>query len=235
MSSVQTKAQPRRDGYVTLLAVSFALGLAVLGAAVAASARAYIRAATVHERGLLDRMAMESAVAEFLGQIAAGRPYRMTATNAPTTIGARTVLLEFSSPLGKADPGMDDAAAIRVALRSVDLGPPAEPGPLAEAGSLTTLSRRLGLDAAAEDCLRRVATYGRAPATRTDVSTPDAAADRTVRPGDQLDVRAAVAGRSEGRVLWTRVRFQGDASGRWLVHDYRPLSITKPSSCRSVD
>lgn len=180
-------------------------------------------------------MAVESAIADHLGQVAAGRPYRLTATRMQTTIGARPLNLEFSSPLAKVDPAMDSAAAVREALQSAGLTSPSEIGPLGGTGTLAGLSKRLGLDAASEDCLRRVVTYGRAPAARTDVSIRDAAGSRSVRPGDQLDVRASVAAPIGERVLWTRVRFTGDAKGRWLVHDYRLLSTSSPAPCRSAD
>ncbi len=207
-----------REGYVSLLAITFAFGLATLGTAVAVTVRSYINAAASQERAILDRMALETAANLTIG--------RMSATGALTLLpgdaivaGERRMSVTVSMPMTKVDPDMDSQKEVGGALQAIGLSR-AIPR-FSKAGrtnGLAAFASSLGLTAAEEDCARRVLTFGRAPAARQLEPSEEG---QLLSPGDQ--VRAELL-RSEGRtVLWTRVRFTGSETTPWLIHDYRLL------------
>ena len=210
------EANPR-EGYVSLLAMSFAFGLVVFGTALAVGLRAYLAAAVSEEQGIRTRIVLESTSAAVLGEIAGGRPSPRIVQR---SIGSRQVTIELSRTDAKFDVLTDEEALVVDALSDQGFGRVSAESWRGTQG-LTDLSSRLRLDAAREDCLRRGFTYGRAPAPLNREAT---SANRTVQAGagDQWDVRASLTGRSGDDVLWVRARFTGGETG-WALHDYRRL------------
>lgn len=206
-----------REGYVSLLAMSFAFGLAVFGTALAVGLRAYVLAAVSEEQTIRTRIALESAAAAVLGEMASGR-------SSPPVIqrlvGARSIALELSRPGAKFDFVGDGETVLVDALALQGVGAARETS-WRDARTLTELSSRLGLDAAGEDCLRRQFTYGRAPALIDGGATPEPLRLQA-GAGEQLDIRASLSGARGDEVLWLRARFTGGGTG-WKVHDYRRL------------
>lgn len=197
--------------------MSFATGLAVFGGALAVGLQAYLAAAADEAREIRTRIALESAVAATLGGLTAGQavPLEQPA-GSPDGVGILITLVS-----AKVDPAVDDPEHVQTALAKAGVGSTGAVDS-SEAPDLATLSRRLRLSAAAEDCLRRALTYGRAPAARAEAAMIPAI--QGVSAGDQVDVRA-----SDGvQALWVRARFTGRADG-WVVHDYRRL--TGPFTC----
>ena len=97
-----------RDGYVSLLAMSFALGLALLGGGLSVGLQTYLRAAAREAGEALDRISLESAASEALGRIAAGEEHPVTPSTRPSLrLNGREVSVELSLPEGKRDL-MDD-------------------------------------------------------------------------------------------------------------------------------
>lgn len=203
--------------------MSFAFGLAVLGGALSVGLRSYLTTATRQERDIRATIALESAAADVLGRLAAGG---QGASPNPKS-GPVEVTLELSRPNAKVDLAADAGSLVRQTLDSDGLIDAGAPLPALD-GGLAKASRVLGLNARQEDCLRRHATFGRAPAARVE----GPAAGLPVGPaiaGDQIDVRASLKDGDRDEVLWLRVRFTGRETG-WLVHDYRRLSGTATCS-----
>lgn len=219
-----------REGYVSLLAMSFAFGLAVFGTALAVGLRAHLSAAVSEERAIRSRIALESAAAAVLGELASGRP---TPATVQRTIDGQTITLELSRPGAKLDLVGDGEAILLGTLARQGLeGVPATSW--RGARNLTEMSSRLGLSAAGEDCLRRRFTYGRAPALMDDARSPDPFPVQA-GAGEQADIRASLSGARGDDVLWLRARFTGGETG-WKVHDYRRLrgaATCEPSTSRS--
>lgn len=215
------RPRPDRAGYVTLLAISFAFGLATLGTTVAVASRSYISSARRAENVLLTRMALETAVWERLGRLSGGEAF---GGGGPEDAG--DVVVELSSPAEKWDPNMDSIETIVAALGQTD--------PLIRflnaEGGLADRSRTASLSGAQEDCLRRQVTLGRAPQEKSELSEASEAV--ALAAGDQIDVRASGPG---DRVLWVRARFLGHGLG-WVLHDYRLLHTQNGDICgtRSV-
>lgn len=197
--------------------MSFAFGLAVFGTALAVGLRAYLFAAVSEEQEIRSRIALESAAAAVLGEMASGQP---SSTPVQRTIGNRSITLELSRPGAKLDLGTDGDVVLLDALARQGLGG-AQGTSWRGIRTLTEMSSRLGLDAAEEDCLRRRFTYGRAPAP-IEVGTPSETLDLPAGAGEQVDVRASLSGARGDDVLWLRARFTGGETG-WKVHDYRRL------------
>jgi hypothetical protein len=195
--------------------MSFAFGLAVFGTALAVGLRAYISAAVSEEQTIRTRIALESAVAAVLGEMASGRSSPVTVQRA---IGNRSITLELSRPGVKFDFVGDGEPVLIAALTRQGFGGARETS-WRGARTLTEMSSRLRLDAAGEDCLRRRFTYGRAPAP-IEGGTPPATLQAGV--GEQVDIRSSVTGAQGDDVLWLRARFTGGETG-WKVHDYRRL------------
>lgn len=212
----------KRSGYVTLLAVTFAFGLATLGTALAVSARSYLASAASRERTILDRISLESVAALTLADLAIRneRPLRSVST---ASINGRSIAIELSIPETKFDLTMDDEQTIRKAWADFPGFGPAE-----FMDGLAPWSRSKGSTAVIEDCARTYLTFGRAPepldATLIRSEAPEAL--RLVS-GDQVDLRIRVSGKS-GRTLWVRERFIGPG---WSRHDYRMLAGTKSQPC----
>lgn len=219
----------RRGGYVSLLAISFAFGLAVLATATAASLRAYLNASAGRERLIVDRISLESAVAWQAGLVAKGSTHPITPHAVGSlTLNGRELAVEMALPEGKLDLAMDPADTLADALKQVGL-----PAGLAEASGVTSLAERAriaGLGAAQEDCMRQGFTLGRWPEVLV-VEAMKASQDgpeRVATPGDQIDLRATVVTREGGqRVLWARVRLSGDDTATWQLHDYRRLQLPR--------
>ena len=204
---------------MSLLAITFAFGLASLGTAVAVSVRTYLSAAVRQEHDILDRIALESATAQTLGEITAtGR--LPAGYPGPVTVGR--VTLEWSLPSEKFDPAADSKPDISAEITASGVNSPAAlltdalaAGTLAEASALLKLSARQ------EDALRRRLTFGRAPAPRlSDVPQ----VNQVLSPGEQVDVRAAVMNDGRQRILWTRARLSSAGGQIWQVHDYRLIA-----------
>lgn len=217
-----------REGYVSLLAVTFAFGLATLGTAVAVSVRAYLAAAVHQEEAILDRIALETATNLTLGRLSrAGVVSEVQTTDAYTA--GRRVSVALSSPGQKIDLIDDADKDIDEALREAGIEVLRTRWDHARAsGGMALFSSRLGLTTTQEDCVRRVTTFGRAPAP---LETGAFAEGRTLAPGEQVDVRAEVIEDGARAVLWTRARFTGSETTPWLVHDYRRL-MGEPAACQ---
>ena len=220
-----------REGYVALLAVSFAFALVTLGTALAISLRGYLAAAGRTEQRIIDRISMESGAAAYLGQTASGRSQSIgPETLPPFFLNGRRVMIEVSLPEGKLDLSADDPKKLGDALKVENLPPEiAEAVRETEQHGLADVSRLASLSAVEEDCLRRGFTLGRAP----DAFEPLAArvvstsALRQPGPGDQVDLRLGLNPQSRTQTLWLRVRFSGGIRG-WSFHDYRMLSLGAP-------
>lgn len=217
--------------------MSFAFGLAVFGTTLAVALRAYLAACATEQRDILDRIALESATNDVLGRLAAGEVHAIKPVHlAGVELNQRRVALELSLPEGKYDLQVDPDRVVLDAVHGsgrevAGRGRPAPSG----FNSVEELSRAWRLSAGEEDCLRRVATVGRAP----EVYRPDAGPGggegltRSVTAGDQVDVRASLVAESGVKVLWVRARFTGAAERPWRLHDYRRLQVgpAPPASC----
>lgn len=226
-----------REGYVALLALSFAFGLAVLGGALAVGVQNYLKTVGIEQRRVLDRISLESAAAQVLGEIASGQAQPLRPTRLPDVdINGRRISVITSLPEGKHEPAMDDRREIGKILRRAGLASPRDYG--AGDDSLAAFLASRGATAAQEDCLRRDLTYGRAPeAFRPEAAAPEAQADGqaatalpaptwTAGSGDQIDIRLALSSPQGERILWLRARFGGE--GRpWGLHDYRTLTVRR--------
>lgn len=193
--------------------MSFALGLAILAGGLSLGLRNYLTAAARQERSLRDLILLESAVAAELGEISAGGDLELSGA---TRSGATAVSVVLSLPAAKIDLAEDPDESIAHGAEALGLA--LDPAVARRASGLADLSRRLRLSAADEDCLRAVFTYGRGGAPRIEAA--DLPLATTLRAGDQVDVRAAIA---QGPVLWVRARFTGRETG-WALHDHRRLS-----------
>lgn len=216
--------------------MSFAFGLAVFGTALAVALRAYLVASATEQRDILDRITLESIANDRLGRLAAGEIHSIKPIHlAGTELNQRRVAVELSLPEGKHDLQGDPDPVVLDALQGYGREVVGK-GRLAPSGfqSLEGISRAWRLSAGEEDCLRRVATVGRAP----EVYRPEAAPGggegltRSVAAGDQVDVRASLVTSTGSKVLWIRARFTGSVDRPWRVHDYRRLTLrTTPAAC----
>jgi hypothetical protein len=125
--------------------MSFAFGLAVFGTALAVGMRAYLAAAVLEEQTIRNRMALESAAAAVLGELASGQS---TQTTGPRTIGNRSIFLTLSRPGTKLDLAGDEPAALLEALIRQGLGRPEHGVAWRDARSLAEMSARLRLSTA---------------------------------------------------------------------------------------
>lgn len=214
----------KRSGYVTLLAVTFAFGLATLGTALAVSARSYLASATSRERAILDRISLESVAAQTLADIAAKgeRPLQPLQLEA-VRINGRLITIELSIPEAKIDLAMDDEAMIRKSFRAF------RSRRAVSSVGLEAWARGASLSVSDEDCLRRGATFGRAPET-LDETLDEGLPLATLAAGDQMDLRLQLDAGDMERVLWIRARFIGNG-GAWRLHDYRALSAVILMTC----
>lgn len=228
-----------REGYVSLLAMSFAFGLAVFGTAMAVGLRAYLVASTAEQRDLLDRITLESAANDLLGRLAAGEVHSIRPSRpAEFELNQRRLAIELSLPEGKRDLLGDPDRTVLEALQKRGMTAAREDRP--DPSSFETveaMSRGWRLSANEEDCLRRLVTVGRAPeAFRPEAASGDGEGlTRSITAGDQVDVRASLATQSGVKVLWVRARFTGAAERPWRVHDYRRLQVgSSPAPCTPV-
>lgn len=206
--------------------MSFTLGLAILGGAVATGLQNYIRSASAEQRRLSDRIALETAAATLLGQIAAGRPVPLKATSLPQAqVNGRSIAIEVSLPEGKRDLRGDQPEEIAAVFEALGINSSTK-----DFRNLEALSQLRGISPSQEDCLRRVATLGRAPEEYRP-SIADGSLDETftVSAGDQIDLRLSLVN-PPARVLWIRARFTGQGSG-WKLHDYRNLTLATETPC----
>jgi len=216
--------------------MSFAFGLAVLGSALAVTLRAHLAASASEQRDIIDRITLESAVNGTLGRLAAGevQPIQPTALD-DVLLNGRRIAVELSLPEGKRDLGADPDASVLEILERHGLARPAG-GQLAPSsfGSITEFSRAWRFSSSQEDCLRRVATVGRAPERFKPEARPgdEGHLVRTITPGDQVDLRVSYTTQSSTRVLWVRARFTGARDFAWRFHDYKPLTLgSAPHLC----
>lgn len=209
--------------------MSYASGLAALGAAIAVAFHAYVGTAVRRERAVVDRISLESAVAMSLARQADEvNPPGEALT--PLALNGREITVLIENPRAKVDPTMDAPETVLAVLQQAGLMVDDEDATLsADLGGMADLSRRLGLGAAEEDCLRRGLTYGRAPADRIEGPAPAG-----LTPGDQVDVRASLEREGGRQVLWVRARYTGSAASPWRMHDYRRLQ-TAPAPCLIAD
>ncbi|WP_162938766.1 hypothetical protein [Brevundimonas naejangsanensis] len=214
---------------MTLLAVSFAFGLATLGAALAVSARSYLVSAASRERAILDRISLESVAAQTLADIAIKRERPSQALQLePVLINGRLIMVEASIPEIKVDLAMDDDEVIRSAM-----GGTKDHGEVFKGISgMAAWASAAGLSTVEEDCIRRVATFGRAPETfAASLRLPEAPLNVRLERGDQVDVRAILKKGRADQVLWVRARFDNPQVA-WRVHDYRKLDGKLSRQCR---
>lgn len=193
--------------------MSFALGLAIFGGALAVGLRAYLSASVDQTREIRTRIALESAAATVLGELAAGG---RLAAEVETDLSGRGQQVLVTPPGLKVDLASDMSEAVAQAAREAGLD--IDPTFSAAAGGLARVSAHHRLSATQEDCLRRVFTYGRGGVPRLQAGD---VTDAQIRAGDQIDLRVHANG-EPGDVLWLRARFTGAETG-WRVHDYRRL------------
>jgi hypothetical protein len=207
--------------------MSFALGLAILGAAVATGLHHYLRAAADQTRDVIDRISLESATSEAFGRIAAGEVHSVGPSQMNDfAVNGRAIVVELSLPEGKRDLAGDPPSELLEALeRLVVADRPRRQPPFAELESLQELATVWRLSSAQEDCLRRTVTVGRAPEQFRPVAAAEGDATRTAVAGDQVDLRVALSTGVHRKVLWTRARFTGQTGAPWRLHDYRPLQM----------
>lgn len=221
----------KRSGYVTLLAVTFAFGLATLGTALAVSARSYLASATSSERAILDRISLESVAAQTLADIAAKGERPLQATKWPSVkLNDREIVIEISAPETKIDLDMDDEALIRTALEPLGVSDALGQ----EAGNLVAWVRDARLSEDQEDCLRRRATFGRAPEAYRIVDADMASSPAILAAGDQVDLRLGLHASADAAVLWVRARLTA-RQGEWMLHDYRKLKVGQGLPCPVVE
>ncbi|MDI6623496.1 MAG: hypothetical protein QME55_02090 [Brevundimonas sp.] len=194
--------------------MSFALGLAIFGGALAVGLRTYLAASVDQTREIRTRIALESAAATVLGELAAGGRLAAEAERILSGDGQQVLVM---LPGMKVDLASDPPDAVAEGTREVGLD--IDPIFSAAAGGLALVSAHHRLSATQEDCLRRVFTYGRGGAPRLEVGGLE---DPEVRAGDQVDLRVYAKGEL-GHVLWLRARFTGGETG-WRIHDYRRLN-----------
>lgn len=221
----------RRRGYVSLLAMAFTVGLAILGGALTTGLLAYLNAASAEHRRTLDRISLESAATAVLGRIAAGEDVSLTPTSLPPEqINGRMISVEVSSPMGKYDPRGDPESLVADALKARGFDRPVKE--IVDAGGLGNASNIWKLSSSEEDCLRRFLTYGRAPAELSpDLAQKEPEGPAVIAAGDQLDLRLELQTASDFQILWVRARFTGQGGG-WKLHDYRALQLPKQNLCR---
>lgn len=226
MKARRSNSRSAREGYVSLLAVTFAFCLATLGTAVAVSVRAYLAAAVGQEQSILDRIALETATTTILGQLSRAGAIAEVGPIDSVVVG-RHLSISLSSPVQKIDvmDDPDDALVRDIAGAGLTGMPRLKQARLG--GGMAVFSARLGLNATQEDCLRRTMTYGRSPASRDTAALTDGQA---LSVGDQVDLRAEIIQGDVRAVLWTRARFTGNEASPWQVHDYRFL-ITTSANC----
>ena len=107
------RSDARRSGYVTLLAITFAFGLATLGATIAVSARSYLVSATAREHVILDRISLESVAMLGLADIAQRGERPLQPVRSPAvSINGRSIVTDISIPETKIDLKMDDAETL---------------------------------------------------------------------------------------------------------------------------
>ncbi|MFN4040031.1 MAG: hypothetical protein ACK4I0_00005 [Brevundimonas sp.] len=211
---------------MSLLATASAFGLAALGTGLGAALTHYIRSSIDRERGIVDRISLESAVALAAGRLAAGAEHRLAPHDVePVVLNGRSVALWMSLPEGKHDLVMDEEAELAEVLEASDLPRSLTVTAQNETGTgLARLSASSKLTAAQEDQLRRRFTVGRAPEPLApEAMQPDGDDVRTIAPGDQIDLRAELASQRFQSVLWVRLRFGGERV--WRTHDYRQLRV----------
>lgn len=203
--------------------MSFTVGLAIFAGGLATGLRSYIQATVAQERAIREKIRLESAAATLLGELAAGQA---VSSERSLVIDGRAVALVTTPTSLLVDPAVDDARTVREAGGRAGL--PIDPEVARDAAGLARLAAVMHLNASREDCLRRVLTYGRGGQPRGDAEAlPDAF---TVRPGDQVDIRASLSGDRES-VLLLRARFT-DARTGWVLHDYRRLRGVEPCGLR---
>jgi hypothetical protein len=200
-----------RDGYISLLAISLTTGLAIFASAVAVGAAAYIRGAASEGRLIRTRIGMESAAATVLGRAAEGAA---APTSTELEINGRRYIVRLSPTSRKTDLSTDGADVLAASATAAGLALNIEDA--RAASDLADLSRRLGLNASAEDCLRGVFTYGRGGQPPGTGAVPS---ELVLQTGDQIDVRVSTPGAVQD-VLWLRARLVDEG---WKLHDYRRL------------
>lgn len=234
LSSRRHPDRDHRKGYVSLLAMSFAFGLAVFGGALAVGLRAYLVAAATQQREILDRITLESAAHEVLGRLSAGQVHSIRPSRLDDiALNSRQVSIDLSLPEGKYDLGTDPDSTVLGSLRDHGLGLAVGQKPVPSSfQSLEAMSRGWRMSAAEEDCLRQLITVGRAPEEFRPEAAPGKgdALTRSIASGDQVDIRTSLEDRSGRRVLWMRARFSGYATRPWQVHDFRRLTLTSPAA-----
>lgn len=226
----------RREGYVSILAISFALGLALLGSAIAVGLSHYLGAAVGRERAILDRITLESAAAAELGRLSRGVPHPAAPHEREMALNGRSVTVALSMPAGKHDLAGDARAVLAARLDEARLPNGLAERPATGADGLALRASRLGLAPAEEDRMRRLFTLGRAPGLLDPLAGEgaDMEVERILGAGDQVDVRVAFRALGGEHVLWLRARHLGEESGAWALHDHRRLRITHGGSPASL-
>jgi hypothetical protein len=214
--------------------MTFAFGLATLGAVMIVILRNYATATVRQERAVLDRISLDSAAALVLGRMEPQTDQPIAPHLAPSVVlNGRTIVVEVSLPEGKADLAMDEAGALASGLekRGLPTGLPELAGN--ERLGLADLARLTGLTMRAEDCLRRRYTLGRAPEGFEPLASAGSQTrlSRQIMVGDQVDLRSSFSREGRHEVLWQRARFTG-MGPRWLIHDDRLLHLKSTHACR---
>jgi hypothetical protein len=229
----------RAAGFTLPLTMALAFSLMTLASAIVGMVVVSDRQAKAAASELVTRTTLESAIEQGLyglerdGVPAAGEwtdraslnGLDVTLTFAPTGYKPdinKSAVAELTAVL--ADPGLSQRVAAALAT------PATQGAERPQFRRFGDFIQALGADAAAEDCLRRRLTIGRA----AGATHPTPPVNALVPPREPLvapalfDVRAETRD-PEGRrvVLWRRVRYTGKPERPWLTHDWREMRLPR--------
>ena len=228
----------RAAGFTLPLTMALAFSLMALASGIVGMVVVSDRQAKAAASELVTRTTLESAIEQgLLGLERNGAPEAGEWTDRASLNGL-DVTLTFAPTRYKPDLNKSIATEVVAVLADRGLGQqaaaaltPAKPGqPRPQFTRFSDFIRAAGADAAAEDCLRRRLTIGRAAGV-TDPTPPVTA---LVPPREPLaaamliDVRAETRD-PEGRrvVLWRRVRYTAQPERPWLTHDWREMRLPR--------
>jgi hypothetical protein len=228
----------RAAGFTLPLTMALAFSLMTLASGIVGMVVVSDRQAKAAASEVVTRTTLESAIEQGLyGLERDGAPAAGEWTDRASLNGL-DVTLTFAPTHYKPDINKTAATELTAALADRGLSQrvaaaltPAKPGEeRPQFNRFSDFIRALGGDAAAEDCLRRRLTIGRAGGA-TDPTPPVTALvppREPLAPAALIDVRAETHD-PEGRrvVLWRRVRFTGKPERPWLTHDWRELRLSR--------
>ena len=219
-------------------------------AALIGTVTALSRSARAEERRFLDTLSLEAGTQVAAFDLASGTPRPFAPFAEPSlAFNGRQVAVTVSPPEGKLDLNADSPETIAAAMTKAGVSPrlvervrTALADAQAGAGAgrprfviFAEFAGRAALTPDEEDCLRRSLTVGRWPNGYFEAGAPQArpgkAGGRVLRPGDQVDLRAAIAARVSSRSLWSRLRLTGEVEHPVSAHDQIALVVHPGAAC----